>query len=192
MIIIKKLYVLDSRKYLVEKYDLKKGRWEYAGETEGTSYNVGKLLEGHEYKFRILAENINGFSEPLETDKTVLAKDPFVVSEAPRNLECVDRDKTFITVKWAPPIDDGGTPITGYLLQKKEPKGTRWTNVIKEAIPETEYKDENVKEGKSYEYRVFSVNKAGISDPSKPSAAFFAKSAKGIHVYELVHVYIHV
>lgn len=43
----------------------------------GTSCVIGKLKEGHEYEFRVIAENQNGLGEPLVTEKAVLAKNPF-------------------------------------------------------------------------------------------------------------------
>jgi hypothetical protein len=38
------------------------------------------LKEGHEYEFRVIAENQNGESEPLETTSPVLAKNPFGIN----------------------------------------------------------------------------------------------------------------
>lgn len=36
-----------------------------------------KLHEGHEYEFRVMAENALGKSDPLVTDSTTVARDPF-------------------------------------------------------------------------------------------------------------------
>lgn len=38
---------------------------------------VPKLTEGTEYEFRIMAQNANGTSDPLTTDKPVVAKSPY-------------------------------------------------------------------------------------------------------------------
>lgn len=35
------------------------------------------LEPGHQYKFRVTAVNDEGDSEPLETEKAILAKNPF-------------------------------------------------------------------------------------------------------------------
>ena len=43
----------------------------------GTSCVVNKLKEGHEYEFRIIAENSNGLGEPLESTTPIVAKNPF-------------------------------------------------------------------------------------------------------------------
>ena len=43
----------------------------------GTTCTIPKLKEGHDYDFRVIAENQNGQSEPLETESSVTAKNPF-------------------------------------------------------------------------------------------------------------------
>ena len=64
--------------YKVEKMDTKKGKWEPVREgIKGTKVTVPKLKEGQEYKFRVCAQSPNGDSEPLESEKPMLAKKPF-------------------------------------------------------------------------------------------------------------------
>jgi hypothetical protein len=38
---------------------------------------VENLQPGQEYKFRVMAVNAEGESEPLEADKPIIAKNPF-------------------------------------------------------------------------------------------------------------------
>lgn len=62
----------------MEKRDKKTDKWERVSDfVQGTSFTVPKLKEGHEYDFRVIAENQNGLSEPLETSGPTLAKNPF-------------------------------------------------------------------------------------------------------------------
>lgn len=65
--------------YIVERMDVKRGTWTDAG--VGLVYNVFvkniKLTEGKEYMFRVKAANVVGESEPLDTEKPTLAKNPF-------------------------------------------------------------------------------------------------------------------
>lgn len=66
------------RGYVVEKRDKKTGEWVRCNDPiNGTEITVSKLKEGHEYDFRVLAENINGVSEALVTERPVLIKNPF-------------------------------------------------------------------------------------------------------------------
>jgi hypothetical protein len=43
----------------------------------GTSHVVKGLKNGKKYVFRVRAENIYGVSDPVETDKAILAKNPY-------------------------------------------------------------------------------------------------------------------
>lgn len=66
-----------SSGYRVEKFDMGKGKWEKVATVQGNKCNVPKLIEGHDYKFRVVAEGPNGDSEALETEEPVTAKNPF-------------------------------------------------------------------------------------------------------------------
>ena len=55
------------------------GRWvpvEKVG-PDDTEANIGGLVEGKEYQFRVKALNDEGESEPLQTDHATLAKNPY-------------------------------------------------------------------------------------------------------------------
>lgn len=47
------------------------------GRTAEPEYDVKGLQEGHEYKFRVKAINEEGESEPLESEHSIVAKNPF-------------------------------------------------------------------------------------------------------------------
>jgi hypothetical protein len=67
-----------SRNYVIEKRDKQGGDWVRCNDPiNGTEATISKLKEGHEYEFRVMAENANGLSEPLITDKPILVKNPF-------------------------------------------------------------------------------------------------------------------
>lgn len=64
--------------YVVEKRDTKTNTWVPVSTfVPGTKITVPKLVEGHEYELRVVAENAFGRSDPLNTTEPVLAKDPF-------------------------------------------------------------------------------------------------------------------
>ena len=64
--------------YILEKRPKGSDRWQkvssYLTTPEAT---VRNLDEGQEYEFRVMAENANGISEPLETEKPIIPKHPF-------------------------------------------------------------------------------------------------------------------
>lgn len=65
--------------YQVEKMDVLTGRWTPVGKVgkDKTEIPVTGLEEGKKYHFRVKAINNEGESDPLETDRTTLAKNPF-------------------------------------------------------------------------------------------------------------------
>lgn len=66
---------------MIEKRDLTHGggwvpavNWVSPANTHAT---VPRLLEGTKYEFRVMAENLQERSDPLTTDKPVVAKNQF-------------------------------------------------------------------------------------------------------------------
>lgn len=63
--------------------DLETGKWIRVGKVPGDKggdepeINVSGLEPGKEYKFRVRAVNDEGDSEPLTTEKSIIAKNPF-------------------------------------------------------------------------------------------------------------------
>ncbi|XP_076471204.1 twitchin-like [Babylonia areolata] len=164
--------------YRVEKLDLMKGTWEKVAETTGNKCQVPKLQENHEYKFRVFAVTKAGDSEPLEIDNHIIAKRPFDEPHPPSQPEVVDRDRNFIELKWEPPSKDGGAPITGYDIERKDPKTKKWVKINKRPIQDCQFKDDRVKENGEYQYRVIANNEAGPSDPSLETKPIVARPVK--------------
>lgn len=91
----------------------------------------------------------------------------------------MDSDKDHIKIKWSSPISNGGSPIIGYDVERRDRATGRWIKVNKDPIPGTEFNDDHVQAGHEYEYRVSAVNAAGVGKPSDTSSAFVAKPMKG-------------
>src|SRR5207245_2380566 len=103
------------------------------------------------YQFRVIAVNDIGDSDPLEKEDAIIAKNPFDVAEAPGKPKVVDWDRDHVDLEWAPPKDDGGTPITGYLIQKKEKGSPLWTKAATVPAGKTKAIVPDLKEGHDYE-----------------------------------------
>ncbi|KAK5968521.1 Twitchin [Trichostrongylus colubriformis] len=162
--------------YVVEKRDTKTNTWVPVSTfVTGTRFTVPKLVEGHEYELRVMAENVFGRSDPLNTTEPVLAKDPFGVPGKPGKPEIVDTDNDHIDIKWDPPRDNGGSPIEHYDVERKDVKTGRWVKVNTTPVHGTAFSDTRVQKDHTYEYRVVAVNKSGPGAPSDPSAAATAK-----------------
>lgn len=106
---------------------------------------------------------------------------PSDVPGKPGKPELVDSDKDHITIKWTAPISNGGSPIIGYDIERRDKTTGRWVKVNKEPVRNLEYTDDRVAEGHQYEYRVAAVNAAGPGKPSDVSNVFTAKPMKGMH-----------
>jgi len=64
--------------YVCEKCEEGSQTWEKVpGVVSSTSHTVRDLEPGKKYKFRVKAENMYGTGEPVETDRAILAKNPF-------------------------------------------------------------------------------------------------------------------
>lgn len=63
--------------YIIEKLDTKNNQWKkISSYCRVPNYEVAGLEEGHQYKFRVSAENAYGVSDPLETEVAIIAKNP--------------------------------------------------------------------------------------------------------------------
>jgi predicted phage tail protein len=170
--------------YVVEKMDTENGRWVPVGRSKDPKMEVANLTPGQEYKFRVSAVNSEGDSEPLEALESIIAKNPFDEPGAPGTPEATDWDRHFVELKWTPPTTDGGSPVTGYIIEKREKGNTRWTKATELRSPECKGKVDNLDEGLTYEFRVRAVNEAGPGEPSDASKAVVTKPRK--RKYQLI------
>ncbi len=76
---------------------------------------------------------------------------------------------------YQPPASDGGSPITGYHVERRIVGSTRWAKINKEPLPDLTTKVTDLVDGNEYEFRVAAENKAGIGPFSEPSKPFIAK-----------------
>ena len=86
---------------------------------------------------------------------------------APRSLRVKDYWTDYITVMWDRPESDGGSPITSYIIEKRDVSRPTWLKAGNVDADCTEFKATNLFEGVDYSFRVYAVNKVG---PSKQAA----------------------
>lgn len=92
----------------------------------------------------------------------------------PGNLEVTDWDKNFVDLKWIPPKEDGGSPITGYLIEVKDKSGT-WEKALTVPADKTTATVPNLVEGESYVFQVKAINAAGPGVASDPTNTIVTK-----------------
>src|SRR5438445_708177 len=86
----------------------------------GTTYSDTGLVHSTTYTYRVSAINSAGTSSPSDTasDKTF-----DVVPTAPTGLTATAVSSSQINLSWAAPVDDGGLPITGYMIERSTDGG---------------------------------------------------------------------
>uniref|UniRef100_A0A8C1WCZ1 Titin n=1 Tax=Cyprinus carpio TaxID=7962 RepID=A0A8C1WCZ1_CYPCA len=134
---------------------------------------IVKLLEGNEYVFRILPVNKFGVGEPLQSSAVVI-KNPFTPPDAPKGVEVSNVKKDSMVITWEAPTNDGGTHITGYIIEKHDKEGIRWTRCNMKTVTNLTFKVTGLLENHLYEFRVSAENAAGVSEAS--SANVFYKA----------------
>lgn len=186
----------DITSYIVERMDVRRGTWISAGTTKSTQrdFNIGKLTTGNEYMIRVFAENEVGASEPAALDAPVVPKSQFSEPGAPENVACENLTAVGCVLIWDKPSSNGGTPITGYVVERKSQYNARWTKVNKVPVSDLELEINDLVEGTDYDFRVYAENQVGAGPPSSPIGPLTAQAPKGkqqSYVYDannLLHV----
>lgn len=93
---------------------------------------------------------------------------------APRNLKTTEITANSITLLWEPPEHDGGSPISGYLVEKRDMLMNIWTQAGKTEKDTHKLTIGNLFEGQSYFFRVAGINQCGrgiYAETTKPTVA---------------------
>ena len=129
----------------------------------GTSHEITGLDNGTEYWVRVWATNVSG-AGPAVT-----------VNDVPRTLPgipgtpVVHSSPGTLTVSWDEPDSDGGSTITGYRVQWKEP-GEQYNETDRlVAVTDPRHQIEGLTYGVEYTLSIAAVNAAGVGPPIEVS-----------------------
>lgn len=88
---------------------------------------------------------------------------------SPGNPLVKDKTKNSITLTWSPPDRDGGSPLKGYIIEVHEEGSPDWrmVNAADKLHGSTEITVPDLKEGKKCKFKIYAVNAAGNSEPSR-------------------------
>ena len=98
------------------------------------------------------------------------------------------RDES-ITISWKPPANDGGSPITSYIVEKIELNETIKLESIESSwyrcsiTRMTHYTDETLLSEHKYQYRVIAQNLQGLSIPCEPTSIITTLRKKNIYFF---------
>ena len=101
------------------------------------------------------------------------------VPDSPTHLQATEVTKTSVTLTWEVPQKDGGSPITGYIVERCQQPGSRWVKVSKKSTPDTMYAVNELIEHTDYKFRVAAENSVGIGKPSEPTSSITVKIPYG-------------
>lgn len=133
-----------------------------------TTYSDIGLAHSTTYTYRVSAINSAGTSTPSNTASATTFN---TVPTPPTGLTATP-SLTQINLAWNASGDNGGTPITGYKIERSTDGGTTWTLLVANtASSSTTYSDSNVFPLTTYTYRVSAINSVGTSGPSNTASA---------------------
>lgn len=87
----------------------------------------------------------------------------------PQNLRATTITSRSVTIEWEPPLTNGGSELTGYIVEKRLATLTstiKWTRVVTLDTHCLQYCIDNLKEKSEYVFRVLAENAVGLSAPA--------------------------
>lgn len=97
-----------------------------------------------------------------------------------RDVKVTDITAETATITWQTPEDDGGKPITLYIVERREANRRTW-NKIGDSTS-LEFSVSNLVENNQYVFRIFAQNDVGLSEPTE-SDTITAKNPFGQFLY---------
>nr|XP_028588967.1 immunoglobulin superfamily member 22 [Podarcis muralis] len=179
--------------FIIERKMVGKKSWTKIGEIDSkhTTFATDKVEKGKPYQVSgSWLSTTEGVSEPLESEEnlrwgSLLVNPPGQASQP----QVTDVTKDAITITWSPPAKDGGSPVMGYVVERRKKGSNLWVPVSKELIQDTKCKVDGLLEDTEYEFRVIAVNRAGPGQPSSASNSVVARDpikppglVRGLHV----------
>lgn len=107
--------------YNVEMREKGSNKWSLCNSSpsKGTEYTASGLREGQSYEFRVAAVNGAGAGAPSKSTRAQKAEVPLFPADAPDQPKVEKITKDSVTLSWKKPLNDGGSKITGYVLEKR-------------------------------------------------------------------------
>jgi titin len=160
--------------YVIDIKEKSKNKWIQLSivDSHKLSTKALRLVEGNVYNFRIAAKNNVGLSEYLYSNDVVTSR-PHTVPDSPNQLIVSDKQANSCALEWKTPIYNGGTELTGYLIDMKT--NNEWTNIAKIKADLRYFQVLNLKENQEYYFRVSCLNKIGLSKPATMSTPVILK-----------------
>uniref|UniRef100_A0A673JQS7 Myomesin-3-like n=1 Tax=Sinocyclocheilus rhinocerous TaxID=307959 RepID=A0A673JQS7_9TELE len=179
--------------YFIERCDIGVGKWERCNDViqRECHYPVMGLKENTMYQFCVCAVNQAGVGRPSKPTDPILTSDPLEPSRTtgksvftnykenllydtgipfpPTDMRVCELSDTYAVLSWTEPDPRGREPLTYFVERSLTGKESWHLASMDMTVLSTRFAAFDQRKGKSYTYRVRSVNKYGISEPSLPS-----------------------
>jgi fibronectin type 3 domain-containing protein len=143
------------------------------------AYTDGGLTNGTTYYYTVTAKNAVG-EGPASNEASATPQPPPATAPGAPTLTAATAGNGQVSLSWAAPTSDGGSPITNYTIYRGTSSGAESFLVTVANV--TGYIDANVVNGTTYWYTVAAVNGVGTGPASNersatPSGGDFTVSA---------------
>ena len=144
--------------------------WTTVGTSVTTGFIVYGLTNGLSYQFRIYGVNaavtnpsaiVSSGAQP----STAASTTPRTTASAPTAIASTAGDRQ-ATVSWSAPINNGGSAITSYTVQRSVDGGRNWTTAATVNAPTTSATITGLTNGVAYVFRAYATNGAGLGAAS--------------------------
>ncbi|XP_015230877.1 PREDICTED: myomesin-3-like [Cyprinodon variegatus] len=185
--------------YYVERCDLSQGEWVRCNESSQKMchFPIFDLKEGAFYQFRVCAVNKAGAGRPSKATEPVLIADPLEHTRTmvvkvdrgrtititkdelegqvkapfpPTDVRACELSDTYVVLSWTEPEPRGREPLTYYVERSLAGKNSWELASLDMMVNSPRFPVFDLVKDKQYCFRVRSINKYGVSDPSTPSA----------------------
>ena len=114
-------------------------------------------------------------SQPVLSEKTL---DHNIDMASPTELTATVVSSSEINLSWTIPSNNGGSPITGYKLERSTKASSIWSTIsANTGNTTTTYSDAGLAPNTTYVYRVSAINSVGTSLPSNSASATTSSGA---------------
>ncbi|XP_035382488.1 myomesin-3 [Electrophorus electricus] len=195
--------------YFIERCEVGTRKWIRCNELIQPlcHYPVMGLNENTMYQFRVCAVNQAGVGRPSKPTNPILTSDPMEPSRTmvvkvergkeivitkdqlesqirvpfpPTDVRVCELSDTYAVMCWTEPDPRGKEPLS-YFVERSEAGKESWHLAsFEKRISSTRFAAFDLQKGKTYRFRVRSVNKYGVSEPSEASQPVSLQEALGI------------
>ena len=121
-----------------------------------TSLTLAKVKRSDSGNYNVSLENEHGKASLIV--KVVVLDKP----GPPESFKVVACSEQTIDLRWQPPLDDGGSLISGYVLERRDPGRSMWHK--DGTADDMEYVAIGLTEGQRYNFRVAAQNDVGTGE----------------------------